>query len=81
MLLSHAQRAGLPPGIAVSTRTGEGLDELRAALLQAAGWQPVAEGGFMARQRHLQALERVAVHHGRGTGPGGSAGAFARSAG
>jgi tRNA modification GTPase len=58
-LLSHAQRAGLPPGIALSTRTGEGLAALRAALLQAAGWQPAAEGGFMARQRHLQALERV----------------------
>lgn len=63
-LLSHAQRAGLPPGIALSTRTGEGLAALRAALLQAAGWQPAAEGGFMARQRHLQALERVAVHLG-----------------
>jgi tRNA modification GTPase len=63
-LLSHAQRAGLPPGIALSTRTGEGLAALRAALLQAAGWQPAAEGGFMARQRHLQALERVAAHLG-----------------
>jgi tRNA modification GTPase len=78
---ADAQRAGLPPGIALSTRTGEGLAALRAALLQAAGWQPVAEGSFMARQRHLQALERVAAPWRGRTGPSGRGGAFARSAG
>lgn len=54
--------AGLPDGIRLSARTGEGLDQLRSALLCAAGWQPVAEGTFMARQRHLEALERVSRH-------------------
>ncbi|MBP6851127.1 MAG: tRNA uridine-5-carboxymethylaminomethyl(34) synthesis GTPase MnmE [Rhodoferax sp.] len=49
-------------GIRLSARTGDGLDQLRATLLKAAGWQPVAEGSFMARQRHLQALERVSAH-------------------
>ena len=52
----------LARGICLSARTGEGLDMLRAALLAAAGWQPVAEGTFMARQRHLEALARVSGH-------------------
>ena len=56
---SHAQLAN---GIRLSARTGEGLGPLRAALLSAAGWQPVAEGSFMARQRHLEALARVSAH-------------------
>ncbi len=49
-------------GLRLSARTGDGLEQLRATLLKAAGWQPVAEGSFMARQRHLQALERVFAH-------------------
>ncbi len=49
-------------GLRLSARTGDGLEQLRAVLLKAAGWQPVAEGSFMARQRHLQALERVSAH-------------------
>jgi tRNA modification GTPase len=52
-----------PPGaLHLSARTGEGLDLLRSALLQAAGWQPAAEGNYMARERHLQALRRVGAH-------------------
>jgi tRNA modification GTPase len=44
----------------VSARTGAGLDGLRGALLKLAGWR--AEGGdiFMARERHIVALERAA---------------------
>jgi tRNA modification GTPase len=57
--IPHAELAN---GIRLSARTGEGLDLLRAALLAAAGWQPVAEGTFMARQRHLDALARVCGH-------------------
>jgi tRNA modification GTPase len=46
--------------VLVSARTGEGIDVLRGVLLKLAGWQ--AEGGdvFMARERHLDSLERVA---------------------
>ena len=61
-VVDPSRRLALPPGIALSARTGEGLETLRHALLEAAGWQPVAEGSFMARQRHLQALERVSGH-------------------
>ena len=49
-------------GIRLSAKTGAGLDTLRAALLQAAGWQAPAGGLFMARERHVQALRRVDAH-------------------
>jgi tRNA modification GTPase len=49
-------------GIYLSAKTGEGLGALRAALLAAAGWQAQAGGGFIARERHLQALHRVHGH-------------------
>jgi tRNA modification GTPase len=52
----------LPDAVLLSARTGEGLDQLRTALLQAAGWQPASEGSYMARERHLQALGRVSNH-------------------
>jgi tRNA modification GTPase len=52
-----------PHGITLSAKTGAGLEALRQALLQAAGWQGQgAEGVFMARERHLQALQHVAAH-------------------
>lgn len=43
----------------LSAKSGEGVDLLRAELLTLAGWQPAGEGGFMARQRHLDALARA----------------------
>ena len=48
--------------ITLSAKTGSGLDVLRQALLQAAGWQAPAGGSFIARERHLQALRRVDTH-------------------
>jgi tRNA modification GTPase len=47
------------PEIWLSAKTGEGIDLLRKELLSIAGWQPAGEGGFMARQRHLDALARA----------------------
>ncbi|MBI2319576.1 MAG: tRNA uridine-5-carboxymethylaminomethyl(34) synthesis GTPase MnmE, partial [Betaproteobacteria bacterium] len=44
----------------VSALTGAGLDRLRAALLEIAGWQATGEDVFMARERHLVALARAA---------------------
>ena len=49
-------------GVALSAKTGIGLDALRRELLAVAGWQSAPEGVFMARERHIQALKRVAVH-------------------
>lgn len=48
--------------IAVSARTGSGLDDLRAQLLELAGWHAQPEGVFIARTRHVHALERTRSH-------------------
>ena len=48
--------------IALSARSGAGLDALRARLLQMAGWQPGGEGVFIARARHLHALDAARAH-------------------
>ncbi|MEO5676390.1 MAG: tRNA uridine-5-carboxymethylaminomethyl(34) synthesis GTPase MnmE, partial [Usitatibacter sp.] len=41
----------------ISAKTGAGVAELRAWLLEIAGWRPHGEGVFLARERHLVALE------------------------
>ena len=43
--------------ITLSAKTGAGLDLLKQALLDAAGWQGESEGLFLARSRHIRALE------------------------
>ena len=53
----------LPAGaIGLSARTGEGLDTVRRALLEQAGWQAAPEGLFIARARHVDALRRTREH-------------------
>lgn len=46
----------------ISAQTGQGLDELRQRLLQIAGWSPHTESPWLARERHLHALERCDQH-------------------
>jgi tRNA modification GTPase len=58
---------GLPAGlaephVALSAKTGEGLEALRQQLLALAGWHAQPEGVFIARERHLRALRRTAQH-------------------
>lgn len=48
--------------VAVSAKTGEGLDCLRKAILAAAGWSATGESVFLARERHLRALQRARAH-------------------
>ncbi len=48
--------------IYLSAKTGAGMELLTAQLLEIAGWQPSGEGLFMARTRHLHALEAVNTH-------------------
>jgi tRNA modification GTPase len=56
--------AALPPpeGLALSAKTGSGLQVLRQQLLQTVGWQSAPEGVYIARERHVQALRRVQAH-------------------
>ncbi len=59
----RAAAPALPAGaITLSARTGEGLQALRRALLDEAGWQPGAEGVFIARARHVHALQRTRAY-------------------
>jgi tRNA modification GTPase len=48
--------------IYLSAKTGEGVPRLRECLLEIIGWQPASEGIFMARSRHLTALNAVKDH-------------------
>jgi tRNA modification GTPase len=53
-----------PPAgaIGLSARTGEGLDALRAAILRVAGWSSSGEPVYLARERHLRALDEARRH-------------------
>ncbi|HAZ7574516.1 tRNA uridine-5-carboxymethylaminomethyl(34) synthesis GTPase MnmE [Legionella sp. PATHC032] len=42
----------------LSAKTGEGMDELKKVIKQVVGYQPT-EGQFLARRRHLQALDEA----------------------
>ena len=46
----------------VSAKTGQGLDELRQRLLDIAGWNPGMESPWLARERHLTALNQANDH-------------------
>jgi tRNA modification GTPase len=48
--------------IYLSAKTGEGVELLKQHLLHIAGYQQNAEGVFMARARHLEALKQVETH-------------------
>ena len=48
--------------VAVSAKTGAGLDNLRQHLKDCMGYQASGEGTFMARRRHLDAIERAQTH-------------------
>ncbi len=58
---------GLRDGcVQISARSGAGLDVLRREILRIAGWEGTSEAGsettFLARERHLHALERALTH-------------------
>jgi len=56
--------AGLPGEgtVALSAKTGEGLDELRESIRRLAGYSNLGEGALTARRRHVDALQRAATH-------------------
>ena len=51
-----------PPRVAISARTGAGLDVLRAHLRDSMGYQVADAGTVSARARHLEALTRARRH-------------------
>ena len=58
-----APHFSVPTGaVAVSARTGQGMEALRSAILAMAGWSSTGESVFLARERHLRALEKARGH-------------------
>lgn len=55
--LSGSLNSGADSLIVLSAKTKDGLELLKAKLLQAAGWQGESESLFLARSRHLHALQ------------------------
>jgi len=54
--LARGVRSADPPEVLISAKTGAGMESLRSALLEAAGWDRSGESLFVARERHLRAL-------------------------
>ena len=50
------------PLVRLSARTHQGVDVLKAKLLEMIGYSGADEGVFLARQRHLDAIARAAEH-------------------
>lgn len=67
-MLKVFNKADLAPGIqpadglAISAKTGQGIEDLRKAIKRKAGVEQSTEGAFMARRRHLNALHQVRLH-------------------
>lgn len=68
-LVEVYNKADLVPGfrvpegsVAVSAKTGAGLEGLRRAIVKAGGWTGTGESVFLARERHLRALEHAVRH-------------------
>lgn len=71
VIRNKIDRSGRPSGVtlvngiaeaALSAKTGDGLDHLRAHLKQCMGFAPAGEGTFMARRRHLDALAQAQTY-------------------
>ncbi|MBB6520191.1 tRNA uridine-5-carboxymethylaminomethyl(34) synthesis GTPase MnmE [Pseudoteredinibacter isoporae] len=45
--------------LGISAKTGAGLEELKQHLKSVMGYQGASEGGFTARRRHLEAIEKA----------------------
>jgi tRNA modification GTPase len=65
-----AAPAGPHPALCLSAKTGEGIEALRQAILQSAGWRSHGESVFLARERHLRALQAAARHLAAAAGQG-----------
>ena len=60
--LSNKLVTALNDTLFISAKTGQGLDALRAKLLELAGWNPGQESPWLARQRHVDALIAAQQH-------------------
>lgn len=63
-----AEQAGatVDGAINLSAKTGAGIEALRTAIRELAGYENLGEGAFTARRRHLDALARARTHFDNG---------------
>lgn len=54
----------------LSAKTGQGIALLQAVLLEAIGWRGTGEGLYLARARHVEALQRARHHLQQAVGQG-----------
>jgi tRNA modification GTPase len=66
LLDASGQRHTPPSGdaLGISAKTGAGLEQLKQKLLDIAGWNPSSESPWLARERHLRALNSASQHLG-----------------
>src|SRR5690606_24585562 len=58
----HDPAHGPVENLYISAKTGQNLDTLRQRLLAIAGWSPGAQSPWLARERHVRALEAAEAH-------------------
>ena len=62
-LLSESGLAGSDKQpLFISAKTGKGMEHLKEKILEAVGWGGSQEGAIVARRRHLDCLDRAAIH-------------------
>ncbi len=59
---SGRESRGAEDWVWVSAKTGAGLEQLKQAIWDRAGWHPAGEGLFTARARHMAALQAAHGH-------------------
>lgn len=58
----HRASCEFGPSVSVSARTGAGIELLQQELLRTVGWQGTGEDAYIARERHLRALQATGAH-------------------
>lgn len=61
-LLDGAINPALDGALAISAKTGQGVDALKQEILKRVGWGGTQEGVIVSRTRHLDCIERAAEH-------------------
>jgi len=60
--ISHRPKGLHGDEIGISAHTGAGIDDLKQLLKEHMGFHDIEEGQFLARRRHLHALEKAQAH-------------------
>jgi tRNA modification GTPase len=61
-LLEDGSNSAPKDSIAISAKTGQGVDVLKQEILKRVGWGGTQEGVIVSRRRHLDCIERASEH-------------------